>query len=419
MSTLDVNVGSLSWKNKTLKEIQGSREAAMRAENACRLGTSLNPLPNLRDTLAESSNTEAIKHYRETREVVFQLRDSLMETNDEIKSLTRCKTNLEKTWDNVSKDCKLNQLSAKSRIARPSREKERDVADDLLHGEKMHLQNMKRALEIQLRNSNQQLQSLDQARRKLNEVMQERTRVLELVCHRVPIRPKSSTMGLQRSNTHIGVLGKQSSMSNDLEGTPLSFVDFSETTTPESNNAMSEAKVQRERSSEMRKEVNEMIRKTENSLKAVMKSVNNGILKKISESYMLKQQLINESENNRNTLNKAQRYYNNTEKSFYFSKGPVSRSDLAVREKFDRPIIQVYNRHNGNNIEEMYNTAKGGKNLFEALKATNINLQNVELAGMQIKADINDKKSAIAIDSNLIRDRRRKADHRWVPQHAY
>ena len=116
-------IGPTSWRNNTLKEIKLSQNVIHRSDKSCDLGRSLDPLPHLRDVVAELSNEEAHRYFRQTRAVVCLLRESLIDTNEEIKSLTRGKEALEKALENIRKDIKLNQESCDIRVSRPQREK--------------------------------------------------------------------------------------------------------------------------------------------------------------------------------------------------------------------------------------------------------------------------------------------------------
>ena len=51
------------------------------------------------------------------------MRESLLDTNEEIKSLTRGKEALEKALEHIRKDLKLNQESTETRQSRPLRER--------------------------------------------------------------------------------------------------------------------------------------------------------------------------------------------------------------------------------------------------------------------------------------------------------
>ena len=119
----NASIGPASWRNNTLKEIKLSQNVIQRSDKNCDLGRSLDPLPHLRDVVAELSNEEAHRYFRQTRAVVCLLRESLIDTNEEIKSLTRGKEALERALENIRKDIKLNSDCCSIRLSRPQREK--------------------------------------------------------------------------------------------------------------------------------------------------------------------------------------------------------------------------------------------------------------------------------------------------------
>ena len=51
---------------------------------------------------------------------------------------------------------------------------------------------------------------------------------------------------------------------------------------------------------------------------------------------------------------------------------------------------------------------------FESMEATRKNMALLKLANKRLRNDIGDKKAAASIDSDLVRLRRRKSDHKWV-----
>ena len=116
-------IGPSNWRNNTLRGIKLSQNVVHRSDKSADMGKSVDPLPNLRETLAELGNNEAHGHFRVTRSVVFQLRENLIDTNEEVKSLTRAKEALDKAIENTRKDIKLNQDSENIRLSRPQREK--------------------------------------------------------------------------------------------------------------------------------------------------------------------------------------------------------------------------------------------------------------------------------------------------------
>lgn len=116
-------IGPEQWRNSTLKGIKLSQTIVNKSDKSCDVGRSLDPLPHLRDTVAQLSNDEIHRYTREVRAVVAKLRESLLETNEEIKSITRGKESLEKALDHTRKDIRLNKDSQDVRMSRPPKEK--------------------------------------------------------------------------------------------------------------------------------------------------------------------------------------------------------------------------------------------------------------------------------------------------------
>ena len=116
-------MGLSHGENNTIKGIQLSQNIIQKSEKHCDKGRSQDPVPHLRQIVAELSNNEAHAHFRQTRAVVYELRESLLDTNEEIKSLSRTKDALERALENARKDIQLNSDSKLSRSFRPIREK--------------------------------------------------------------------------------------------------------------------------------------------------------------------------------------------------------------------------------------------------------------------------------------------------------
>ena len=120
-------IGPESWRNNTLKGIKLSQTIVQKSDKNCDIGRSMDPLPHLRDTVAQLSNEEIHRYTREVRGVVAKLRESLLETNEEIKSLTRGREALEKALEHTRKDLHLNKDSHENRLSRPTRERVRTI----------------------------------------------------------------------------------------------------------------------------------------------------------------------------------------------------------------------------------------------------------------------------------------------------
>jgi len=139
-----------------------------------------------------------------------------------------------------------------------------------LTAERQHLLKLKRILEAQLRSVQKQLQVLDGARRRLTACLQERSRVLDLICHAV-----SSVRG-------AGIKEGQAEKPATPPVEPLGPY------TPECARVISTAAEARERSSNLRKEVAEAIEQTVKLQKAAHQSVNDGLTQKVAETVTMK-----------------------------------------------------------------------------------------------------------------------------------
>ncbi len=125
--TKEATIGPDSWKHSSIRNIRLSQTVAQRSDKFNDLGRQLDPLPSLRDSCIQQSNAQIHSYVRETRVIVIKLKDSLLETEEEIKSLLRGKENLEKALEHIRKDILLNQQSAMRRRARPIRERVKTV----------------------------------------------------------------------------------------------------------------------------------------------------------------------------------------------------------------------------------------------------------------------------------------------------
>jgi hypothetical protein len=121
--SLEVEISPEQWRESSIHTIKLA-QTIIGQSNQCveesRLG---DPLPILRETCVRASNNRILAYMRSTRAVVMKLRRCLVDTNEEIKSLTRGKEALEKALEHKRKDIALNQESMELRTLRPPREK--------------------------------------------------------------------------------------------------------------------------------------------------------------------------------------------------------------------------------------------------------------------------------------------------------
>jgi hypothetical protein len=403
-------IGPECWRDATVKNIKVSQNVMNKSDKGIELGRQLDPLPTLRDNCAQLSNSKIHAYCRQTRLVVVKLRESLLDTNEEIKSLIRGKENLEKTLEHIRKDILLNKQSAFIRMSRPSREKDIDGVDSLLNTERFTLLRIKRTLEGELRATQKQLQVLATARKRLADTLQERNRVLDLVTHAVSSarpssgrRPSSAKPATPNPNT-----AEEPPRPETPEPDPIGPY------TPEAAEAVQAAADARSSSAALRRELRECIDKCTADQKMAHMTLNNGMTQKIAETVTLTQHLQVKHGENRAGIHRAQRHYDLTEKAQGYSLGPVAYNDLSTRERLNRPLVKIFQRHAGTQLPEAHNLVEGNRGLSQSLRATSRNIALLHLARLRLQDDIRDKRVATGIDSAIVRLRRRRSNYRWV-----
>lgn len=116
-------VAPLLWKESSIHGIKVAQTLISRGDKHLFESRQQDPLPLLRDACAVDSNKLVHTYVRQNRSIVANLRQYLVDTNEEIKALNRGKEALEKALEQKRKDLALNEESAQIRTYRPPREK--------------------------------------------------------------------------------------------------------------------------------------------------------------------------------------------------------------------------------------------------------------------------------------------------------
>jgi len=390
----DARIGPSCWRDDTKHEVKLSHAVITKSDRSQEVGRAVDPLPVFRDTIMDMSKDHILLYMRDTRAVVFRLRERFLETNDEIKALTRVREATEKALEHKRKDLSLSQKSTDIRATRPRREQPRDGADDLLNAERLHLLNIKRTLEAQLRTVQQMLVTLGHCRRRLQNVIQERSLVLDFIT--------------QAGTSLIATPSKYSSAGKMPAADPLSPY------TPEASAAAAEAEQNIKVSKCLRNDTRALIDQTTNLQRQAHLSVNDALTRKIAETVSLSQDLAVQAGENRHALNRAVNFFENTERTYGIQLGPMSAQDLTAREKLTRPMVQVFQRHTGTQLPEAQAIIKSADGLLEALTVSSRNIASLTCTQNRLKADRTDKERGYQTDSSVVRLRRRNGPHRFV-----
>ena len=122
---LKVQVSPDSWKDASAHTMKLSQGIITHSDKGILSSRRTDPLPLLRDACVKESNDRIHEYVRTTRAVVLQLRKKQVETNEEIKALSRGKESLERALEHTRKDLALSHQSIEIRSLRPAREKVR------------------------------------------------------------------------------------------------------------------------------------------------------------------------------------------------------------------------------------------------------------------------------------------------------
>ena len=116
-------IGPKLWRNAAVKNLKVAQTAVKESTKKSCIARQSDPLPNFRDSCVETTNLSALCYMRQTRSVVLNLRQTMLEVNEEIKALLKEKEKLLKILENIRKDKLLNKQAKAIRSTRPLREK--------------------------------------------------------------------------------------------------------------------------------------------------------------------------------------------------------------------------------------------------------------------------------------------------------
>ncbi|XP_048882954.1 coiled-coil domain-containing protein 105 [Brienomyrus brachyistius] len=376
-------------KNETNDTIIPLSAAAMRPRSALLPFYSAVSPPFLRERCLDAGTGVAVGYMRCVRSVELLLRQQAGKVWLECVKLERERGHLEGMLKTLRKNLMVNRRSVEDRTLRPAlTETGRDGADGLLDYEKRELTELKSQLEGTLRNTLEQLQALKQCSKMLLECSNERSRVLHLL-------PRTGSRSAQ---------GCCSPDRIQLKTSPVGPY------TPECEQAVASSCMALSQSRSLRDQIRQMICEATARQKAAHQSVNEGLVKKIKETVTLKQHLTVSSAATRHAINGKHRQLDGVEHSHGRALGPVSCRDLQSRERLDRPVVQLYRRHSGNQLSEALHIVQGTAKLRQDLSSLGGELGHLNGAHIQLMENLQGKEAAAHVDAAVVRLRRRQTE---------
>uniref|UniRef100_A0A667X4E4 Tektin like 1 n=1 Tax=Myripristis murdjan TaxID=586833 RepID=A0A667X4E4_9TELE len=337
------------------------------------------PPPSFREQCAGASVAVAAGYMRRVREVEGRLRRQAGRVTQEGTKLQREKGHLERMLRSLRADLQVNRKSMEWRSKRPSTaETERDGADYLMECERRELAELKHDLEETLKDTLSQLQALGQCSRQLLACASERARVLELL----PLSgtPPPSSQTFTKSDS-VGPF------------------------TPECRHVLESSALTVSQSQSLRENIRQVLSSAIARQRAAHHTVNDGLVKKIAETIALKQSLTLMSAATRKAMFGKQKEINCILHSHGRAQGPVYSGDILSREKLNRPLVQVYQRHPGTGLPEAARLMQGSAVLRRCLTASEGELARLQGVHLQLQDDLQGKSTAAQVDSAVVRMR--------------
>ncbi|CAF1211852.1 unnamed protein product [Adineta ricciae] len=418
-----------NWRQATMADVRLNAKAIEQSDRNILYGKGIDPVPHTRELLCELSNAEALFYARQCRLVVSKLRLCWNDVNEEIKSLAKVKDYTDAAIDHMRKDLVINKDSHTMR-KKPTRESEPDGVDDILSAEKYHLLKIKRVLEINCRNVINQMQRLDEIRQRVAKINKERSTVTELICQcltsasrtfEAARTEKLSNMYHRRSPSAQTYRSRRqkanllnSAESNLLDENGFPLVGHLQPFTPDVIQVFDDAAKSIDESCEIKKQTMNQIKDAFNDAKAYSLTVNQSIAQKLADIITLAQHLTVSLGDNMLAQNRAQRWHDLTMSAQRTNAGPQSSSNLKTCERFDRPIIQTFQRHPGNQLSEVQMAMKTTTDLQQSANETEKQLKTLKIVGQRLQANLTDKEAALEVDCQLLRQRRGRSNHKWA-----
>ncbi|KAM3910603.1 LOW QUALITY PROTEIN: tektin-like protein 1 [Leptodactylus fuscus] len=391
----DYSVGSATWRDasyKTIRQAQDLRlrpfsclpttvhtQEKMRVEDENIRG--YRPPPFHRDLIIDTCNAYVCGYMRESRNSMAILRQALLETNHHIHKLQKQRSVLERSHANTRRDILTNNETAQLRDTRPRSERYPDKADHLIQEEKKGLHDLKRHSEQQLQEISGQLQVLCSHRQKLIEFCKEKGRVLDIISENARPRPLS-----QDRIRGAKFLGPEDTDCQVTIGSALVTCEKFRNIQPPNWKP------------EDRRELKE--------------SVTQALRKKAEESAHIWDDLTLTSGEVKNMTQRQQRIHDEMEAGYQLQLGPLSSLDLSVRERLDRPLVRILQRHPGTQLPESTLISQGTVSLQKSLNKTNERIGLLHQTQLKLKDDRENKLRGESIDRAAARLRVKSAKGR-------
>ncbi|XP_007956774.1 coiled-coil domain-containing protein 105 [Orycteropus afer afer] len=357
------------------------------------------PLPQHRDARALQTAEVAHAHARGARLTAARLSRAQQQVNGQVRQLLRQREATDRRLSEVRKGLLINKQSVKLRGYRPKSEKVPDKADSMLTWEEEELKALKRKMEKDMEKSETLLKALASCRDTLVYCFKERLQAVDLMNQ--PLDKVLEQAGRQR----VGLSGDPSSRTQGQKTPPPDPVG---TYTPECAAALDEAKRLLTESKDTLMDMAKNEAHVQEQQQQISNRVSATLSQKTLETAELKERMHMTLGLMRGTINRCTKFNQEMYTTRGLIKGPLSTSHLETREKLDRPLVRVYQRHVGTQLPEATLLAKGTDKLQRHIAHLEKNLHELLATRKHLTWSLNCKKMGQEVDQNAVRLRLRQ-----------
>ncbi|XP_066109403.1 tektin-like protein 1 [Saccopteryx bilineata] len=358
------------------------------------------PLPLNRDAHALQTSALVQAHARGARLTAARLGHAQQQINRQLRLLQRQREIADHRLSEVRKGLLINQQSVKLRDYRPKSEKVPDKADSMLTWEREELKNMKRKMEKDMEKSEAMLKTLASCWDTLDFCCKERLQAVDLL-------NKPLDKLLEQAGRHSWVnLSRVQTPSTQGQKTPPP--DPVGSYTPECATALYEAK----RLLMESKDILQEMAKNEEDIREQQQQISDrvcaSLAQKMQETSELKERMTMTLGLMRGIVHRCIKFNQEMSLAHGLIKGPLSKNHLEAREKLDRPMVRVYQRHVGTQLPEAMRLAQGTGKLQRHISHFEKNLEDLLATHKNLTCSHKDKKTGHDVDYEVIRLRLRQ-----------
>ncbi|XP_049644366.1 coiled-coil domain-containing protein 105 [Suncus etruscus] len=358
------------------------------------------PLPLLRDARAQHTAALVRAHARGTRLVAARLGRALQQLERQLRRLLRQRQATGQRLRAVRGGLLLNRRSAQMRGARPEAEKIPDKADSALAWERQELQALKSTMEKDMDKSEALLQTLASCRDAVQFNYRERAQVLDLIN-----QPLDKV--LEQAGRHSWL---------DLTRTPTPQTKGMKTPSPDPLGAYTPecAALMREATRLLAESADALqdLAANEAAVSAQQEQmcdrVCSTLVQKMRETTELKEKLTMAFGLMRGAIHRSNKFNHEMSITHGLIKGPISKKHLEVREKLDRPLVRVFQRHVGTQLPEASRLGQGTDQLQRHMAQAEKNLSELHEMREHLARSLACKKLAQEVDHKVVRLRLRQ-----------